>query len=54
VDPATRPRTRTRHGAENDRAHALLTEKYPQCPDAPPDSPVLTITIVETRTWTAT
>jgi PPOX class probable F420-dependent enzyme len=42
------------HGNERDRALALLAEKYPQYADAPPDGPVLAITIIETRTWTAT
>jgi PPOX class probable F420-dependent enzyme len=41
-------------GDERDRALALLTEKYPQYADAPPRGPVLAITIIETRTWTAT
>ena len=41
-------------GHERDRAIALLAEKYPQYADAPPDGPVLAITIVEIRTWTAT
>jgi hypothetical protein len=40
-------------GHERDRALALLAEKYPQYADAPPDGPVLAITIVETRTWAA-
>jgi PPOX class probable F420-dependent enzyme len=42
------------HGDERDRALALLAEKYRQYADAPPQGPVLAITIVETRTWTAT
>ena len=41
-------------GHERDRTLALLAEKYPQYADAPPDGRVLAITIVETRTWTAT
>ena len=43
-----------RHGDERDRALALLAEKYSQYAAEPPDGPVLAITIVETRTWTAT
>jgi PPOX class probable F420-dependent enzyme len=41
-------------GDERDHALALLAAKYPQYADAPPDGPVLAITIVESRTWTAT
>jgi PPOX class probable F420-dependent enzyme len=42
-----------RHGDERDRALALLADKYPQYSDALPHGPVLAITIIETRTWTA-
>jgi PPOX class probable F420-dependent enzyme len=41
-------------GEEHERALALLAVKYPQYRDVPPDGPVLAVTIVEVRTWSAT
>jgi PPOX class probable F420-dependent enzyme len=40
-------------GEERDRALALLTEKYPQYRDEPPDGPVLAVDVTETRSWAA-
>jgi PPOX class probable F420-dependent enzyme len=41
-------------GAEQDRALALLIDKYPQYRHAPPDGPVLAVDVDEVRTWSAT
>jgi hypothetical protein len=41
------------HGQECDEALTLLTDKYPQYADAPPDGPVLAIDITEVRSWSA-
>jgi PPOX class probable F420-dependent enzyme len=38
-------------GEERDRAFALLSEKYPQYRDQPPDGPMLAVDIVEVREW---
>ena len=38
-------------GEERERAVALLTEKYPQYRDEPPDGPVLAVDVVEIREW---
>jgi PPOX class probable F420-dependent enzyme len=40
-------------GAERERALGLLTEKYSQYRDEPPDGPVLAIDVVEIREWAA-
>jgi PPOX class probable F420-dependent enzyme len=40
-------------GDERERALALLTEKYPQYRDEPPDGPVLAVDVVEVRVWVA-
>ena len=40
-------------GEEHDRAIALLTEKYPQYRDEPPDGPVLAVDVIEVRTWSS-
>ena len=53
VYPAARPRVLD-DGTERDRALALLTEKYPQYAEAPPDGPVLAIGITQVRTWSTT
>jgi PPOX class probable F420-dependent enzyme len=41
-------------GEERARALALLTEKYPQYRDEPPDGAVLAVDVVDVRTWAAT
>ena len=41
-------------GQEREHALALLTQKYPQYRDAPPDGPVLAVDIDHMRTWSAT
>lgn len=41
-------------GDERERALALLTDKYQQYRDTPPDGPVLAIDITQTRSWSAT
>jgi len=41
-------------GKERERALALLTAKYPQYRDVPPDGPVLAVDITQVRTWSAT
>jgi PPOX class probable F420-dependent enzyme len=40
-------------GEERDRALALLSEKYPQYRDQPPDGPVLAVDVAEVREWAA-
>ena len=40
-------------GEEHDRAIELLTEKYPQYRDEPPEGPVLAVDVVEVRTWSS-
>jgi PPOX class probable F420-dependent enzyme len=40
-------------GEERARALALLSEKYPQYRDEPPDGPVLAVDVTETRAWSA-
>lgn len=42
------------NGDERKRALALLTNKYQQYRDTPPDGPVLAIDIAQTRLWSAT
>ncbi len=41
-------------GKERKRALALLTAKYPQYRDVPPDGPVLAVDVTQVRTWSAT
>ena len=41
------------HGDERQRALALLTEKYPQYGQQPPEGPVLAVTITEAREWSS-
>ena len=41
-------------GTERERALALLTAKYPQYRDVPPDGPVLAVDVTQVRTWSAT
>ena len=41
-------------GDERERALALLTDKYQQYRDTPPDGAVLAIDITQTRSWSAT
>jgi PPOX class probable F420-dependent enzyme len=40
-------------GAEQERALALLTKKYPQYLAQPPDGPVLAVDVTEVRAWTS-
>ena len=40
-------------GEERERALQLLTAKYPQYREEPPDGPVLAVDIYETRAWSA-
>jgi len=40
-------------GQERERALALLTEKYHQYREQPPDGPVLAIDVTEVRSWSA-
>jgi PPOX class probable F420-dependent enzyme len=40
-------------GDERDRALELLTQKYPQYEDEPPDGPMLAVDVYETRAWSA-
>jgi PPOX class probable F420-dependent enzyme len=40
-------------GEERERAIALLIDRYPQYRAAPPDGPVLAVTVTEVRDWTA-
>jgi PPOX class probable F420-dependent enzyme len=40
-------------GAEQERALALLTEKYPQYVAQSPDGPVLAVDVTEVRAWTS-
>jgi len=42
------------NGKERERALALLTAKYPQYRDVPPDGPVLAVDVTQVRTWSAT
>ena len=41
-------------GKERERALALLTAKYPQYREVPPDGPVLAVDVTQVRTWSAT
>jgi PPOX class probable F420-dependent enzyme len=40
-------------GPEHDRALELLTDKYPQYRDEPPEGPVLAVDVTEVQTWSA-
>jgi len=42
------------HGKEREHAITLLTAKYPQYRNAPPNGPLLAVDIDQVRTWTGT
>jgi PPOX class probable F420-dependent enzyme len=43
-----------KNGTEREHALTLLTTKYPQYRNTPPDGPVLAIDIDQVRTWSST